>query len=66
VQLGDVPVGFEQTHALPATHRWDRLLFSVVTTSGRDAGHAFDLSEVRAGYVLWARVDTPEAKTSMQ
>lgn len=54
VRLGDVPVGFEETHVLPATPDWDRLSFHVVTTSGGDDGRAFDLSEVHEGSVLWS------------
>ena len=54
VRLGDVPAGFEETHALPATANWDRLSFHVVSTSGGDDGRAFDLSEIRDGSVLWS------------
>ena len=54
VRLGDVPVGFEVTHALPTTSDWNRLSFNIVTTAGGHAGQAFDLSEIRDGSVLWS------------
>lgn len=54
VRLGDVPAGFEETHALPATVEWDRLSFHIERTSGGDDGRAFDLSEIRDGSALWS------------
>jgi len=54
VRLGDVPVGFEEIHALPATSDWHRLSFHILTTSGGGDGRAFDLSEIRDGYALWS------------
>lgn len=54
VRLGEVPPGFDEIHALPVSHDWSRLLFEISTTSGREEGRAFDLSEIREGYVLWS------------
>jgi hypothetical protein len=54
VRLGDVPAGFEETHALPGLVDWDRLSFLIERTSGGDDGRAFDLSEIRDGSVLWS------------
>jgi len=54
VRLGEVPVGFEEIHVLPATSDWDRLRFRILTTSGGGDGRAFDLSEIRDGYTLWS------------
>lgn len=54
VRLREVPVGFDETHALPATHDWGRLRFQILTTSGGGDGRAFDLSEIRNGYALWS------------
>jgi hypothetical protein len=54
VRLWEVPVGFEETVALPGTVDSDRLSFHVERTSGGDDGRAFDLSEIRDGSVLWS------------
>lgn len=54
VRLGDVPAGFEEIQALPASSDWDRLSFRILKTSGGDDGRAFDPSEIREGSVLWS------------
>lgn len=54
VRLGETPAGFVEIHSLPAVHDWTRLRFRIETTSGGGDGRAFDLSEIRDGYVLWS------------